>query len=591
MKGKRWLLLFFTLIVLIGGNTSSYGEAVSLKIDGKDYGTSIGVLVGPETIYVDMAKLANELGYYFRFDQAEGLVNLVGGDKNLSLYVGRTEGLLNGQVIDLTYPIRLEGARVYSSLDLYSDYLNKLVYIDYDYLNISLEGKTENRESFFKRSDKLELSKELEDFIGLYEEKQNFQGAVLVARDDEILLNRGFGYSNRELAIKNDSQTKFPISSLTKQFLGVGIIKMKTGGKLDFNDPISKYIGGFKSGDKISIHNLLTHTSGLKDITRSYEFYQLEDSSGEKVLDLVRGEDLIFEPGEKMEYNHVNYIVLGEILEKLSGQTLEDYFYYNFFKPLGMKSTGLAYGKRSGFNIATPYEGYMDLYEIEDKIMLSKLHGAGSIYSTVEDMYRWTEALEGEVILSKEEKEILFKGYEDMGNMTKYSYGLMVGELGKYNFYQHDGSTFGFSSLLSKIDEKDLTVIILANKRQMDLYKINGGLQRISQGAKVDLDGIPKFPKEIKLDKKAYENYEGTYSLTSPIDGFVFSMKVFQKEEELFLQVDNQDPIRIYPMGNDSFFTREIEASLKFHLEDGRAEALTLTQMDVKFYGKRKNNN
>lgn len=200
-----------------------------MKIDWKDCGTSIGVLVGPETIYVDMAKLANELDYYFSFDQAEGLVNLVGGDKNLSLYVGRTEGLLNGQVIDLTYPIRLEGARVYSSLDLYSDYLDKLVYIDYDYLNISLEGKTENRESFFKRSDKLELSKELEDFIGLYEEKQNFQGAVLVARDDEILLNRGFGYSNRELAVKNDSQTKFPISSLTKQFLGVGIIKMKIG--------------------------------------------------------------------------------------------------------------------------------------------------------------------------------------------------------------------------------------------------------------------------------------------------------------------------------------------------------------------------
>lgn len=587
--GIRVLLSIAIFLNSIGGY--SYADGIDIEINGRDFGGELGAFLGEDSIYVDAEKMAEKLSYDFDWNLNDQSINLLKDGSNLKLYLNDKKGNFNGKPIETRHHVLVRNNRAYTSLDIYSVYLEKLIYIDYDYSNISIFDQEEVREDFFNETKNRSLNKKLRDFMSLYEEEQNFQGAVLVAKNDEILLNEAFGLSNRELNLKNYPQTKFGIGSLTKQFIGVGIIQMKTRGKLEFDHTIDRYLEGFKYGSEISIHQLLTHTSGLKDITKTEDFYNLEDSSVDLILDLVKDEDLKASPGQVMDYNHINYIILTKILEVVSGETLEDYLYKNIFEPLSMKNTGFAYGSRPGFLLATPYDGYIDLYEIDDSIMLSKLHGAGSMYSTVEDMYRWTEALEGEEILSKEEKEILFRGYEDMGNMTKYSYGLMVGKLGKYNFYQHDGSTLGFSSLVSKIDEKDLTVVILGNKRKMDLYKINGGLQRISQGGKVDLDSISKFPTEIKIDKKAYENYKGTYSLTSPIDGFVFSMKIFQEGEDLFLQVDNQDPIGIYPMGDDSFFTREIEASLKFHLGDGRAEAVTLTQMDVEFYGKRKNNN
>lgn len=588
MRNKLSIIL--VVLMLFIGMSPAFATASTVfqvEINNEIHEFNDAPFVLEDSIFLPLREVAEETGYEVKWNEENRSIDLTRNDENLKLFIDLKDVVFNSNKESLKYAPFIKNNRTYVSIDFLANYLHNIVTLGNGYTNISIDSKRETTEDIFSQSKDVELKNKLDEFMEVYTEYQNFQGSVLVAKENEILLKDGYGYSNNELAIKNKSQTKFAIGSITKQFVATGIVQLEEKGLLKFDDKVSNYISGLKYGDVISIHNLLTHTSGLLNVTDLPEFYILSNATPMEIVDLVKDIDLIFQPGEQFLYNNTNYILLGMILEKVSGETMEDYFNNHFFSPLGMKDTGIVYGENSA-NIATPYQGYIETYEVDDKPLLAHAYGAGSVYSTVEDMYRWNEALEDEKILSKEAKEKLFEGHESMGGTLKYAYGWMIGEDEKGNFYNHDGSTLGFTALSYKHVNEDTTIIILANKRLQDVYGISSALESILMGDDINIEEIPKLPEEVELKSEEFEKYIGRYILYNPLSMTDMVIDIFGEADNFFLQAEGQERIQIYPEGNHKFFIKLLNANMVFEInEDGITDKMTFVQMGVILEGYR----
>ncbi len=210
--------------------------------------------------------------------------------------------------------------------------------------------------------------------------------------------------ANFEQSIKNTSQTTFPIGSMTKQFTAMAIMQLVEKGMINEQDKISKYIPDFPNGNDITIYNLLTHTSGLVIFNELPGFFTMkpEDLQNiDNVINLFKNKPLNFKPGTKFEYCNSDYLLLGYIVEKVIKMSYEDYLQKNIFKPLNMNDTGVSYkGKEKMYN-SNGYSGYLDVFPVSDEIVLDGVHGAGELYSTTEDIYRWNRALNTDKLVNK----------------------------------------------------------------------------------------------------------------------------------------------------------------------------------------------
>ncbi len=574
-------IILFTGINPVAANASTLFQ-LEVNHEAHEFNDEPILLDG--SIFLPLREISEELGYEVKWNDDRS-IDLIKDDESLKIHADSKDVVLNGNSGSLIHAPVIRNDRTYASIDFFSDYLDTIAALSNGNTNISIDSKRDVSEDIFSESKDEVLKNKLKEFMKVYTENQNFQGSVLVARGNEILLDEGFGYSNAELGIKNDSQTKFAIGSITKQFVSTGIVQLEEKGLLKFDDAVGKYVDGLKYGNDITIHNLLTHTSGLVNATDLPEFYNLTDGSSMDVINLIKDSDLIFNPGEQFSYSNTNYILLGMILEKVSGEPMEDYFQNHFFIPSGMKDTGITYGKNPA-NIATPYQGYIDIYEVDDKPLIANAYGAGSVHSTVEDMYRWNKALEEEEVLSKEAKEKLFKGYVNMGGAIDYAYGWMTGEDENGKYYMHDGSTLGFASLSYKNITSDTTIIILSNRRMQDVYGIRTYLESILSGNDIEYSQVPRLPKETEMNKEDFEKYTGRYIVYNPLTMSDMVMDVFAEEGSFFLQVEGQEKIQIYPEGNDKFFMKQLDAHMVFGLnEEGIPEKITFTQMGMDFKG------
>src|SRR5258707_6573759 len=217
--------------------------------------------------------------------------------------------------------------------------------------------------------------------------------AVLVAQNGKILFEKSYGLADREHHVPVIPQTTFRIGSIGKQFTASAILKLQEQGKLSVNDKLSKYIPDFPRGDEVTLRHLLTHTSGIHSYTEKQGFI-------ESVTSPVKPDDLVnsfkndpydFDPGKKWQYDNSGYFLLGRIVEKVSGQSYGDFLEKNFFKPLGMTNTGV-YRAHPGL----PHEALG--YSLEGAGFTNAVNwdrswagGAGTLYSTVGDLFRWNE--------------------------------------------------------------------------------------------------------------------------------------------------------------------------------------------------------
>ncbi len=313
-------------------------------------------------------------------------------------------------------------------------------------------------------------TQELEPKIdSLLQEKypSNGPGATfMISKKGNIIYKKAFGLANLELSVPMQTENIFEIGSMTKQFTAISILMLMEQGKLDLNDQITKFIPDYPThGKAITIHHLLTHTSGIKNYTRMKAITGIakKDLTPLELINFFKNETMDFEPGEQFKYNNSGYVILGHIIEFLSGQSYASFVEENIFKKLNMTSSSYAThtkiikNKVSGYHKRNNYTKNMH-------ISYSLPYAAGSLLSNIDDMLKWQEAIKNNLLICKETTEKAFTNYTlNNGKYINYGYGWHIKTLNNTRNFEHGGSIFGFKSMGVYLPDLDIYVIGLSN--------------------------------------------------------------------------------------------------------------------------------
>ena len=327
----------------------------------------------------------------------------------------------------------------------------------------------------------------IEQLMSLYDKYGQFNGAVLVADNSRVISKKGFGLANMEWSIPNTPGTKFRLGSITKQFTATLILQLVEQGKIKLDGKLSDYLPDYRkdTGAKVTIHNLLSHTSGVPSYTSLPGFFSNVSRNPFAVDDFIKkyaSGDLEFEPGTKFVYSNSGYFLLGAIIEKVTGKPYEQILKQNIFDPLGMKDSGYDHWETILSKRAIGYTQTPRGYETAPYLDMSIPYAAGSLYSTVEDLYLWDQALYGEKILSAKSKELMFRP-----NLNNYGYGFVMTKATlapptklAVPVIQHNGGINGFSTTIVRmVDDKRLIVLLDNAEHGQYLDKIALGLMSI----------------------------------------------------------------------------------------------------------------
>ncbi|WP_010249973.1 serine hydrolase [Acetivibrio cellulolyticus] len=432
--------------------------------------------------------------------------------------------------------------------------------------------------------DDLEIKRNLEEYLNACADYRNFHGSVLVKKDGRVILANGYGMADYENNIPNMPNTRFAIASMTKQFTAMAILQLYENGKLNLDDKLSKYITDFARGEEITIHQLLTHTSGITNYTMLPEFWTMDkkDLNLDSIISMIKDKPLDFNPGESWNYSNSGYVLLGYIVENITGNSLEKYMEKNIFKPLKMKDTGVCYKNDKKMIKTVAYDGFLDIVPIDDSFALNGLFGAGYLYSTVEDINRWDKALNSDKLVSKNTMDLIFTPHVEIAPDNYYGYGwVIVGDGADKEIY-HDGSVPGFSSIISRFVDRDTSIIILSNNSTAGsgIYDIKNDLNSILLGQDVEL---PVEKKSITLDTEILDGLTGTYEVAPGIN-----FTISREENHLYAQLTGQEKYEIFAKSETQFFYRIVDAEISFTRdENGQVIGLVLHQLGMEIPGQK----
>jgi CubicO group peptidase (beta-lactamase class C family) len=329
--------------------------------------------------------------------------------------------------------------------------------------------------------------------------------AVLVRRNGNTLFERGYGVRDLRTKIKIDPRTNFRLASFTKQFTAMAIMLLVHDGKLRYDDKLTKFFPEFPAyGQDISIRHLLNHTSGLPDYEDSMEAeekasghplwtpeHQIQD---EEVLQLLEKESKgFFAPGAGWAYSNSGYVVLGLIVAKVSGKPFGEFLYERIFSPLHMDRTLLhVKGKNEVADRAYGHTKEKDsgVFKETDQSPTSATQGDGGVYSNLEDLSKWDDALRNHTLLSgaemdpalsaakladgsqTREPEIPHGDNVSPGKAVSYGFGWFVDPYQGHTRMWHTGETMGFRTVIQRFTDDNLTIIVLCNRTDLDPAKL-----------------------------------------------------------------------------------------------------------------------
>jgi len=301
----------------------------------------------------------------------------------------------------------------------------------------------------------------MEQVMQGYVSAGTFMGTVLVARDGNVVFDKAYGMANVELDVPNTPDTKFRLGSITKQFTAASILLLEERGKLKIDDRVKTYLPDAPmSWDRITIYNLLTHTSGIPNFTAlpDYNTIKLSSRSADAAVAAVRDRPLDFGPGEKMSYSNTGYIVLGDIIEKVSGQSYEQFVTENIFMPLGMKDSGYDSNTAIIKHRASGYIKQPSGYINASYIHMSIPFAAGALYSTTHDLLKWEQALFAGKVVSKASLERMTTPFKN-----DYAFGLVSALVKDRRVITHSGGIDGFNTTMTYYPDTRTVVIVLSN--------------------------------------------------------------------------------------------------------------------------------
>jgi len=419
------------------------------------------------------------------------------------------------------------------------------------------------------------LKTEIQTCLHDYYVNRKPSGTILVSVENSIIETQSFGYADKNLNIKNLTNTQYLIGSITKQFTAAALLralydKALSGGLTDNNasalekklgkylqEPISHYLPAnhtIWSGDMpkwattITVHQLLTHTSGIPNFTSLPEYQNSIEKPLEVsgVVNYFKDKSLDFEPGSRYSYSNSGYLLLGEIVQQITGEPLNVYMHSVFFKPLDMTSTIFVTTgtvndlKKSGQdfnNLARAYK--FDIvaehpvpveFEKYEQMQMQMPRGAGSLISSAPDLLKWNNSLYAGKVIPNFLLKIMLTPYISKDDKNKYyGYGIVINESERLSiYYSHNGSIPGYRSNLVYIPSLKLTIICLTNlvasedKLEQEIKEIENklatGLSNKERNAKIDAELIKKYP--------VYSRNEELYNTRGIVDYFIKRLEV-----------------------------------------------------------------
>jgi CubicO group peptidase (beta-lactamase class C family) len=313
--------------------------------------------------------------------------------------------------------------------------------------------------------DPASLEQKVDELLKAHVGVNDFSGTILLARGGRPLVMKGYGFANREWQIPNTPHTKFRIGSVTKQFTSMIVMQLREQGKLKLEDSVCSFVSPCPdTWNPVTIHHLLTHTSGIPSYTgiAAWREINMMPKTTDQIIAIFRDLPLAWVPGEQFAYNNSGYFLLGAVIEKVTGKKYEQALQEMILTPLGLKDTGYDWPRTIVAGRAAGYEGRGADARNSSYIDMQHPYAAGSLYSTVTDLLRWEQALYTNVLLPDAAKEIMWTPFKN-----NYAYGWSIAEPSAATFGHkrilHSGGINGFSSMLIRIPGENVTAIVLSN--------------------------------------------------------------------------------------------------------------------------------
>lgn len=427
-----------------------------------------------------------------------------------------------------------------------------------------------------QKTDEQRIHK-IDSIFEVYTKKNMFCGSVSISKKGTSLLSKGYGMANYSFDVPNTGQTKFKLASVSKQFTAMAIMILQEQGKLNTDDKLTKFIADYPNGDKITIHHLLTHTSGIYNFTNAehYDSIMVFAHTLPQIISYFKNTKLDFEPGEKFSYSNSGYILLSYIIEQASGKSYGEFVTTQIFEPLGMKNSGVFDGNNLIKNLALGYTNGDKGIENAAYIDMSIPSGAGGLYSTVEDLQLWDRAFYNEKLVKKATIDKMLTPFK--GN---YAYGLRIEEYLKHPWVNHGGGIQGFNTIINRFPDDELCIVILKNVDNYTAFSANKVCRAIMFD---DTYELPVDRIAAKIDKTTGQKLCGDYELEP---GFV--MKVNLEGERMFVQATGQPKLEIFAESDYYYFCKAVNAQFEFSKDKkGNITSLILCQGGRKMPGKK----
>ena len=423
-----------------------------------------------------------------------------------------------------------------------------------------------------------EQTKQFDDIVSQFYNNTDAPGAtILVAKDGKTIYRKAVGKSSLELDVDMVPENVFMLASITKQFTAVSILMLEEQGKLSIDDPITKFIPNYPTNGKtITVHHLLNHTSGIKSYTGMGNLVEVarNDMTLDELIDYFKNEPMDFDPGEEFRYNNSGYVLLGKIIEVISGDTYENFIENNIFKKLGMTSSSYGNTRELVKNRVNGYEQDASGYVNANFISMTLPHAAGSLTSTVDDMLKWQNALTNNTFIKASSLEKAINGSKlNSGEEITYGYGLGKTYLKGSKGYTHSGGIFGTSTNGIYLIDEDVYVIGLSNCSCNDIGALTQNLAAAAIGKP-----FPSMKDVIKISEDKLKQWVGAYEFK---DGAIRHIFIKDGQLKSMRESENSTVFDIFPLSENRFMFEEGNIEYKFSKSaDGKRQAVFITDSE-----------
>lgn len=402
--------------------------------------------------------------------------------------------------------------------------------------------------------------------LQIAEDEEGFSGAVYVGKGNQALLNKGYGWADPVVGLKNTAQKRFMIASISKSFVAACILQLEENGKLKLADPIGKYLQEYPdwAGQNISIHQLLTHTSGIPDYINDnplkFKLKQIKgwEPSKDELIESFANQPLSFRPGESFRYSNSGYVLLARIVERVSGKDFSVYLRENILEPLEMHNTGLGDFDLVN-NRAHAFKGKGKKKKVIENFKNEWIFGMGEMYSTTEDLSKWLNSFNDTIILSKRSKDKTFSPEKN-----NYAYGWHVYDVMGRMQFSHGGYLPGWNSYVFFYPEDTISIIVLSNIETSNPLDICGNISRILYANQID-------QPEKGIETNLIGRYEMLGGLAKPSDAILNSdiVTVNEMQGNIALKTSMGETIRFSKLGENEWEDKNSQLKLQFKETSG----------------------